>query len=113
MQTEHGQAIADHWAKGDVYGLILSALERAGKSPESLSVEDLAPVDHFHARGLPPRSILPTSYPSRQTTTSSISVAALADQPATSQRAFSAASQASTSRRPSWRRPGSSRRSLA
>lgn len=53
MQTEHGQAIADHWAKGDVYGLILSALERAGKSLESLSLEDLAPVDHFHARGLP------------------------------------------------------------
>src|SRR4051794_10069410 len=53
MQTEHGQAIADHWVKGDVYGLILSALERAGKSPESLSVEDLAPVDHFHARGFP------------------------------------------------------------
>jgi ubiquinone/menaquinone biosynthesis C-methylase UbiE len=53
MQNEHGQAIADHWAKGDVYGLILSALERAGKSPESLSVEDLAPLDHFHARGFP------------------------------------------------------------
>ena len=53
MQNEHGQAIADHWAKGDVYGLILSALERAGKSSESLSVEDLAPVDHFHARGFP------------------------------------------------------------
>ena len=36
-----------------MYGLILSALERAGKSLESLSLEDLAPVDHFHARGLP------------------------------------------------------------
>ena len=53
MQTEHAQAIADHWAKGDVYGLILSALEQAGKSLESLSIEDLAPVDNFHARGLP------------------------------------------------------------
>jgi SAM-dependent methyltransferase len=53
MHDEHGQAIADHWAKGDVYGLILSALERAGKSPESLSVEELAPIDHFHARGFP------------------------------------------------------------
>jgi hypothetical protein len=53
MQTEHGQAIADHWAKSDVWVLILSALERAGKYPDSLSVDDLAPVDHFHARGLP------------------------------------------------------------
>jgi hypothetical protein len=30
MQNEQGQAIADHWSKGDVYGLILSALEKAG-----------------------------------------------------------------------------------
>ena len=53
MQNEEGQAIADHWAKGDVYGRILSALESAGKSTESLTVDDLAPVDHFHARGFP------------------------------------------------------------
>ncbi len=46
-------SIADHWADRDVYGLIVSALERASKSLDSLSVEDLAPVDHFHARGFP------------------------------------------------------------
>ena len=51
MQTE--QPIADHWAKGDVYTLILSALEKAGKPLQGLTVEDLAPVDHFHARGFP------------------------------------------------------------
>jgi SAM-dependent methyltransferase len=45
--------IADHWAKDDVYPLIVSALEKAGKSVDRLTVEDLAPVDHFHARGLP------------------------------------------------------------
>lgn len=44
-------AIADHWGRGDVYGLIVSALARASKPLESLTVEDLAPVDHFHARG--------------------------------------------------------------
>jgi cyclopropane fatty-acyl-phospholipid synthase-like methyltransferase len=33
--------------------LILSALEKAGKSVDRLTVEDLAPVDHFHARGFP------------------------------------------------------------
>ncbi|HEU4647100.1 MAG TPA: methyltransferase domain-containing protein, partial [Burkholderiales bacterium] len=46
-------AIADHWGKGDVYGLIVSALHKMSKPLEGLTVEDLAPVDHFHARGLP------------------------------------------------------------
>ncbi len=46
-------SIADHWADSDVYGLIVSALERASKSQDGLTVEDLAPVDHFHARGFP------------------------------------------------------------
>ena len=47
------RAIADHWARGDVYAIIVGALERAGKSLATLTVEDLAPVDHFHARGFP------------------------------------------------------------
>jgi SAM-dependent methyltransferase len=46
-------AIADHWGKGDVYGLIVAALNKMSKPLESLTVEDLAPVDHFHARGFP------------------------------------------------------------
>jgi SAM-dependent methyltransferase len=46
-------AIADHWGKGDVYGLIVSALNKMSKPLDSLTLEDLAPVDHFHARGLP------------------------------------------------------------
>lgn len=46
-------SIADHWGKGDVYALILSALQEASRSPDNLTVEDLAPVDHFHARGFP------------------------------------------------------------
>jgi SAM-dependent methyltransferase len=45
------KAIADHWGRGDVYGLIVSALNKMSKSLEGLTVEDLAPVDHFHARG--------------------------------------------------------------
>jgi SAM-dependent methyltransferase len=47
------RAIADHWARGDVYALIVSALERSAKPLASLTVEDLAPIDHFHARGFP------------------------------------------------------------
>jgi SAM-dependent methyltransferase len=46
-------SVADHWADDDVYELIVAALERASKSLRSLTVQDLAPVDHFHARGLP------------------------------------------------------------
>ncbi len=45
--------IESHWAQGDVYALITDALQNAGKSLDSLTVEDLAPVDHFHARGFP------------------------------------------------------------
>jgi SAM-dependent methyltransferase len=45
------KALADHWGRGDVYGLIMSAFNKMSKSLEGLTVEDLAPVDHFHARG--------------------------------------------------------------
>jgi hypothetical protein len=45
--------IAEHWAKDDIYEMILSALQKAGKALDGLTVEDLAPVDHFHARGFP------------------------------------------------------------
>lgn len=47
------KAIAEHWGRGDVYALIVSALAKMSKSLDNLTVEDLAPVDHFHARGLP------------------------------------------------------------
>lgn len=53
MTRAHAQAIADHWATGDIYGLIVSALSSMSKPLEALTVEDLAPVDHFHARGFP------------------------------------------------------------
>jgi ubiquinone/menaquinone biosynthesis C-methylase UbiE len=53
VKMESKGTIADHWGKGDVYTLIMSALEKAGKSPVALTVEDLAPIDHFHARGFP------------------------------------------------------------
>lgn len=45
--------IADHWGRGDVYGRIIDAMKLAGISPDTVTVEQLAPVDHFHARGFP------------------------------------------------------------
>lgn len=45
------KTVADHWAQGDVYGRIVDALRQAGKALDHLTIEDLAPIDHFHARG--------------------------------------------------------------
>ena len=52
-KMDDANAIAEHWGKGDVYGLILAALRKAGKNPDALTLEDLAPIDHYHARGFP------------------------------------------------------------
>jgi ubiquinone/menaquinone biosynthesis C-methylase UbiE len=48
-----GKSISDHWGTGDVYSRIVEAMEAAGIDPETVTVEQLAPVDHFHARGFP------------------------------------------------------------
>lgn len=45
--------VADHWAQSDVYARIVSALKDMSRPLDSLTVEDLAAVDHFHARGFP------------------------------------------------------------
>jgi SAM-dependent methyltransferase len=45
--------ISGFWEKGDTLGRILDALGEAGLSLDKLSIHDLAPVDHLHARGLP------------------------------------------------------------
>lgn len=47
------QSIADHWGTGDVFSRILEAMKAAGMDPEAVTIEQLAPVDHFHARGFP------------------------------------------------------------
>jgi SAM-dependent methyltransferase len=49
----NGTAIADHWGSGDVYALIVAALGKMSKPLAAVTVEDLAPVDHFHACGFP------------------------------------------------------------
>ena len=45
------QSISGHLVASDVYGLILQAIEAAGLSADTVTVEQLAPLDHFHARG--------------------------------------------------------------
>jgi SAM-dependent methyltransferase len=46
-------AISEHWGKGDVYAQIISALEGVGKNLDTLTIEELGPVDHYHVRGFP------------------------------------------------------------
>lgn len=51
MQDQN--SIANHWGNRNIYALVISALQNTGKSPDALTVDDLAAVDHFHARGFP------------------------------------------------------------
>lgn len=44
-------AVADHYACRDLETTLLDALVAAGKDPERLGMEDLAPVDEFHVQG--------------------------------------------------------------
>lgn len=46
-------SVSDHWAKGDVYRRVMEAMKAASISPDTVTVEQMAPVDHFHARGFP------------------------------------------------------------
>ena len=43
--------VAEHYARGNVGAAIIAALEAAGKDVSRLSLDDLAQVDEFHARG--------------------------------------------------------------
>jgi SAM-dependent methyltransferase len=44
--------ISQHYGSAGLSQRIVSALRKAGKSLDSLTVEDLAPLDQFHTRGL-------------------------------------------------------------
>lgn len=44
--------ISQHYASAGLPDRILSALKQAGKNLSALTVEDLAPLDQFHTRGL-------------------------------------------------------------
>ncbi|WP_330961039.1 class I SAM-dependent methyltransferase [Photobacterium sp. 53610] len=51
MSKDINEAIQTHYAHPDIGDVILSALEKAGKDINRLSLDDLAPVDEFHIRG--------------------------------------------------------------
>lgn len=43
--------VAQQWGEGDVLQRILDAMQASGLTAANASVETLAPLDHFHARG--------------------------------------------------------------
>jgi SAM-dependent methyltransferase len=45
-------SVAQHYGSENVLDRIRAALTNAGKNVDSLTVEDLAPIDQFHTRGL-------------------------------------------------------------
>jgi ubiquinone/menaquinone biosynthesis C-methylase UbiE len=45
------EQVAEHYTGADRTRVILDALRAAGKDPDNLTVDDLAPVDEFHIRG--------------------------------------------------------------
>jgi SAM-dependent methyltransferase len=44
--------VSAHYGRADLGETILEALRAAGKDPDRLTIEDLAPVDQFHTRGM-------------------------------------------------------------
>ena len=51
MTQNDTKAVASHWAGDGIYATIVAALEKAGKPLDRLTLDDLAPLDHVHARG--------------------------------------------------------------
>lgn len=49
--TNPREKISDHYTVEELGSTILAALQSAGKDLESLTLDDLAPVDEFHIRG--------------------------------------------------------------
>src|SRR6185436_11440852 len=46
------ERISQHYGSAGLSDRIISALKRAGRNLDSLTIEDLAPLDQFHTRGL-------------------------------------------------------------
>jgi len=51
MSPSADTAVGEHYGRARLGSAILAALRIAGKDPDALTLDDLAPVDHFHTRG--------------------------------------------------------------
>ena len=43
--------VSDHYTRGDLFKAICAGVEKLGKTPETITIEDLAPLDEFHIGG--------------------------------------------------------------
>lgn len=48
---EYARSLNEHYGRRDLGAAILEGLRSAGKDPDALTPDDLAPVDQFHIRG--------------------------------------------------------------
>ncbi|NIT13390.1 MAG: SAM-dependent methyltransferase, partial [Candidatus Dadabacteria bacterium] len=46
-----GKHVSEHYSHGNLLGAIEAALAELGKTPDSVTIEDLGPVDEFHIGG--------------------------------------------------------------
>ena len=46
-----GGAVARHYTHGSLLEAIRLGVEKLGKTPETITIDDLAPVDEFHIGG--------------------------------------------------------------
>ena len=49
--VSYAQTIDDYWGRDDLGQAILDALAASGKNLDALTIDDLAPMDHFHNGG--------------------------------------------------------------
>lgn len=50
-EQDDSRSVGEHYARGNLAAVILAALHEAGKDPDSITPQDLAPVDQLHTRG--------------------------------------------------------------
>lgn len=50
-EQDDSRSVGEHYARGNLAAVILAALHEAGKDPDSITAQDLAPVDQLHTRG--------------------------------------------------------------
>ncbi len=52
-EQDYAQSVSANYTPGDLAEKILAGLRAAGKDPDALTLDDLAPVDQFHSGGTP------------------------------------------------------------
>lgn len=48
---EHSDKVSSHYSRGDLLEAIRAGLKEMGKTPDTITIDDLAPVDEFHIGG--------------------------------------------------------------